>query len=151
MPSTPSLRKQLTIDHPTLTFVDGTDYHWSPTQQSITVNASYPDNPALLHELAHALLNHTDYSRDIHLLAMERDAWSYATHTLAPRYNVTIDDDTVEDALDTYRDWLHARSRCPSCTATGIQSQRHQYKCIACGTSWQVNDARSCALRRYTT
>lgn len=151
MPSTPSLRNRLASDHPSITFIDGIDYRWDPSHTTISVNPEENDPAALLHELAHAVLEHTAYRRDINLLAMERDAWSYAVQTLAPQYGVTIDDDTVQEHLDTYRDWLHARSRCPRCTATGIQSSHHSYTCLACRATWQVNDARTCALRRYTT
>lgn len=94
-------------------------------------------------------LGHQDYDKDIRLIQMERDAWAYATASLAARYNVDISDDTVQTALDTYRDWLHARSQCPSCQATGVQVKQHTYKCLACSRLWKVNEARLCALRRY--
>lgn len=80
---------------------------------------------------------------------MERDAWQYAKDTLGQTYDQAILDDTVEDALDSYRDWLHARSTCPACQATGIQTKKEEYKCLACRTKWRVNEARICALRRY--
>lgn len=112
-------------------------------------NESSDDAALLLHELAHAVLKHADYTRDIELIEMERDAWDHARTVLAPRYSVPIDDAIIEDSLDTYRDWLHARSTCPDCQAIGIQIKLHHYRCLACGAQWKVNDARICALRRY--
>lgn len=107
------------------------------------------DHASLLHELAHAILDHKTYARDIELIELERDAWTHAQATLAPTYNIAIGTNQIEDALDTYRDWLHARSTCPNCQATGVQTERNAYKCLACLSKWRVNDARICALRRY--
>lgn len=107
------------------------------------------DSATLLHELSHAVLNHTKYLKDIGLLELERDAWECARNTLAPKYDLIIPEDTIQDSLDTYRDWLHARSICPQCHATGLQIKQREYRCISCATVWQVNDARFCALRRY--
>lgn len=125
-------------------------FGWDYAACTITYNPDDPDAPAhLLHEYGHALLGHHDHDRDISLLAMERAAWDEAVQ-LAPKYNVTIDTDTIESALDTYRDWLHARSTCPTCATTGIQVRGDRYLCLACQAIWRVNDARSCSLRRYT-
>lgn len=150
MHSITSLVKQLAADFPHLHFVTGDDCRWRPETQTVTY-APVSSSAELLHEVGHAQLKHQDFSRDIQLLAMERDAWQYATQTLAPHYGIAIDDATVEIALDSYRDWLHARSLCPQCSATGVQSGRAQYRCLACRTTWRVNDARQCALRRYHT
>jgi hypothetical protein len=106
------------------------------------------DYPALIHELSHAILGHKAYKRDVELIEMECKAWDYARLVLAKKYDVTIHSDDIDEALDTYRDWLHARSTCPSCIATGIETDKHQYKCIVCGALWQVNEARICMLRR---
>ena len=134
-----------------LSFVAGDEFRWSPQDKSITYN---PDDPhladRLLHEVAHAELQHRQYERDIELIAFERDAWQYARATLAPTFGVSIESDTIEDDLDTYRDWLHARSTCPSCGATGIQTNTKEYTCVACRTIWTVNQAIGCGLKRHT-
>jgi hypothetical protein len=119
--------------------------HWSSAEQTVY----YGKNTAeLLHELGHALLDHKDFIQDIELLHIERDAWEKARQ-LAPQYKVKIDDDLIETALDGYRDWLHARSLCPRCHQTGLQdSQTLDYYCVNCNARWQVNDARSCGLKR---
>jgi len=148
MPKISSLAKTLAVTYPELSFKVSDDFRWSPDNTTIY----YCDEAAceLLHETAHALLEHADYTRDIDLLKMERDAWTYAQQELAPRFNVEITDDGIEDALDSYREWLHARSRCPHCSQTGIQTEVKAYTCLGCDESWQTNDARRCALRRYT-
>jgi len=148
MQSTPSLIKILREAHPEFLFKVGNTFHWSPQEK--TVFYADDDPAALLHELAHAILGHNHYLRDMELIEMERDAWAYATETLAQRYLIAIQDEMVQEALDSYRDWLHARSNCPQCGSTGIQSASFLYKCVACDTAWRVNEARQCALRRYT-
>lgn len=149
MRSISSLATKLSLDFPQFSFSAGEDFHWSPSTSTIFYDPTSRDSTALLHELAHGLLGHSDYSRDISLLGMERDAWEYARGTLGPRYKVSMTDEHIEAALDTYRDWLHARSTCPDCRATGVQSDKQQYTCLVCRTKWRVNDARLCHLRRY--
>lgn len=132
-----------------LTITPGEVFCWNHTACAITYDASAQYAEAqLLHEFGHALLNHKQYLRDIGLLAMERTAWDQAI-TLAHEFNVQIHEGCIEEALDTYRDWLHARSLCPHCAATGVQTKRHHYQCLACLHTWRVNDARTCQLRRY--
>lgn len=149
MPSISLLVTSLSSDFPQLRFIPGETFQWSPKDATVYYPLTADDRAALLHELAHALLAHVTYSKDISLLAMERDAWQYAQGQLGPRYNVIIPDDEIETALDTYRDWLHARSTCPRCHAIGLQTKKHLYKCLVCHSQWRVNDARVCALRRY--
>jgi hypothetical protein len=146
MPSINSLLPKLTTDFPAIQFAAGDEFRFSPREKTVY----YPtDNaPLLLHELSHALLGHESYSRDIDLLRMERDAWEKARQ-LAPTYGVTIAEETVQDHLDSYRDWLHDRSTCPSCLATGRQTGTQSYHCDACGQDWRVNEARLCGLKRY--
>lgn len=149
MPSIISLITRLQADFPDFTFAAGDEFRWSPDDTTIFYDQASTDQASLLHELSHAILGHKDYIKDIVLLELERSAWTYAQEKLAKTYEVTIDVDQVEDALDTYRDWLHARSICPGCLATGIQTKKNEYRCIICTTKWRVNDARICALRRY--
>lgn len=150
MPSTTSLANNLQRDFPAFIFKVSDTFRWSPQEKTIFYDQTSDDCASVLHELAHAVLQHENYTKDIALIEMERDAWQHAVTTLAPQYKVTIDDSVVQDSLDTYRDWLHARSTCPNCKATGVQTKKNQYKCLLCATRWRVNDARICALRRYT-
>jgi hypothetical protein len=149
MQSITLLINNLQSAYPELLFGAGDEFHWSPESKTITYPKDSDDSASLLHEVSHAVLEHASYIRDIELVEMERAAWQYAQTHLAPLYKVAISNDIVEDSLDTYRDWLHARSLCPQCGATGIQVKTAEYKCVACFTHWQVNEARVCALRRY--
>lgn len=148
MQSMNSLLSKLKLDHPDLKFNPSEDFSWSHKEQAIHYVEG--DNPEyLLHELAHASLGHAGYERDIDLLKMERDAWDLAASKLSRRYEVKISDDTVQDNLDTYRDWLHSRSTCPNCSSIGYQIKQSEYGCPACQVKWRVNEARTCSLRRY--
>ena len=132
-------------------FTPGNDFSWDHTKSVITYN---PDDPHgaeyLLHEASHAFLGHENYGTDIELIKMERDAWEKA-RVLGVDTGIKIDNSTIEASLDTYRDWLHARSLCPACDATGYQSAQNSYQCPSCHQKWRVNEARSCGLKRYIT
>ena len=151
MPSTHSLLPKLQKDYSQLLFTASDRFAWSPGEHTVFYDKVDTSNTSLLlHELAHGLLGHHDYSKDVELVAMEGQAWDKALE-LAPQYSVKITDDIVQDSLDTYREWLHARSTCPECEATGYQSGQNLYTCVACAHEWRVNEARLCALRRYST
>lgn len=149
MPKTNSLAKVLSRTFPDIVFVSSDDFRWSPEENTVYYGVEGLEE--LLHETSHALLSHVSYENDIDLIKMERDAWTYAQQKLAPHFDLQISDNDIEDSLDSYRDWLHARSRCPHCSQTGIQTSKNTYECLGCNESWQTNEARRCALRRYTT
>jgi hypothetical protein len=144
------LLKQIERDYPQFSFIEADTFCWSAESNTIQLDSRSEDTLAfVLHELGHALLNHQSYNQDIDLLKIERDAWHVATTTLARRYDVTIDDDLVQNNLETYREWLHTRSLCPTCNVNGLQTFQGAYLCLACGCRWKTNEARSCALRRH--
>lgn len=147
MPSTHSLIYRLASDYPDIIFVEGSSTTmWNPSSRAI--HYSHTTTQAeLLHEVGHALLGHGAYERDIDLLSYERDAWDEASR-LSSTYGISIDSDIIQRDLDTYRDWLHARSCCPTCQTNGIQLRASIYKCLSCQSKWQVNDARTHNLRR---
>jgi hypothetical protein len=145
-----NLLKTLREAYPAFRFVPGKEFRWSARSATIYYNSTEENAASLLHELAHALLGHTQYETDIDRLQMESSAWHYAQHTLAPKFGITITDDEKEDALDTYRDWLHRRSLCDSCNVPGIQVKTDTYQCLNCRCQWEVaahnrrrNSARS--------
>ena len=143
-----SLLQALRVDFPHVTYSVGDGFYWSPASQTVYFQVNGSDAVTLLHETAHAILGHTSYSKDIDLIHLERDAWN-KTVQLGSQYTVSIDISVVEEALDTYRDWLHARSLCPNCKQNGIQTDQTTYSCVLCDQCWLVNDARSCGLRRH--
>lgn len=157
MGSTTSLIKQLksanltTPNGETISYKQGDGFMWDPNRFCLHYNPRAPQAPQLtLHELGHALLGHKNYAHDITLLELERAAWDKALE-IGKTYGIAITDDAIENHLDTYRDWLHARSLCPACQTTGLQTGNRQYCCPSCGQIWQVNDARTCGLKRYIT
>lgn len=127
-----------------------TTFYWSASQQKIHYQPAknIEELWQLLHEIAHAELDHHNYTKDILLLRQETAAWHYAKTYIAPLFDIEIDEVFAEDQLDSYRNWLHSRSRCPECMQTGIQQTTSTYQCVNCLCSWFVNDARQRRLRR---
>lgn len=131
-------------DYPQFKFLPGAQEHWSPRTNTITYNESEPADElryGLLHELAHALLGHNTYSTDFELLKLEAEAWDLAVKT-GKKYGIKLDDGHIQDCLDTYRDWLHRRSKCPACGMHVLQKDSNSYQCFNCGTAWQVSQRR---------
>lgn len=149
MPSINLLINQLKKDYPQFHFKESSRFLWSPSEKTVYYTGSTKQNSFLLHELSHGLLDHVEYTRDVELIAMERAAWDKAIE-IGRDYDVIVSDDTIESTLDSYRDWLHARSTCPNCQANGLQVKQKLYNCLACGHLWRINEARICALRRYS-
>lgn len=148
-PSITWLLSKLRRDFPEVDFVAGDAFAWDPINHVITYQADSPDLAALLHEVAHHQLGHMTYNTDIELIGIERDTWLQARQ-LAKRYGLSISDEVIDAAMDTYRDWLHARATCPRCRTVGIQYAAKTYQCLACEQFWLVNDGRAHQLRRYT-
>jgi hypothetical protein len=144
---------RLQADFPQLKFTSGTQFCWSPETGEILYKAGARGQAAswsLLHETGHALLGHQNYKADFELLLLEVAAWQKARE-LAAKVNLAIDEDHIEDCLDTYRDWLHKRSICPTCTAKCLQQDDHQhYRCFNCHTAWRVSASRFCRAYRST-
>lgn len=136
---------QLSKDNPGLTFVKGQLLCWSPENKQIFYDPTggHEEVFGVLHELGHARLQHKSYSSDIDLLKKESLAWEEALKQ-AKKYGIALDWDHVQDCLDSYRNWLHKRSTCPTCGARGIQPSEHQYSCLNCRTTWKVTSARFC-------
>lgn len=138
---------RLQNDYPMFEFVASDKARWSPTEQKIYYTN---DSIQTLHELGHAVLGHSEYRQDIELLQIERAAWNKAKE-LALTYGINIDDDTIERALDTYRDWLHQRSLCPRCGQTGIQNIKTLgYSCPNCQHTWRATGGKSTRLKRLS-
>lgn len=149
MRSTSSLIHKLKNDYPSFVFFETDQFSWSPITNTVSYSSDIAHaSELLLHELSHGMLGHSAYERDVQLLAIEATAWEHAKE-LAQKYNVRLGEDVIQDHLDTYRDWMHARSTCPECTATGYQTGISTYNCPACSHKWRVNEARVCGLKRY--
>ena len=152
------LLTKLRIDFPSLKFKAGEVFSWSPKDQTVTYVRSAPDgsNPiwSLLHEVGHALLEHQTYASDFELVRLEAAAWDKAI-TLGQNYGHQINMEHIQDCLDTYRDWLHQRSACPTCITTSLQRSMTVYCCYNCNTEWRVTRSRICRpyrrLQKQTT
>lgn len=120
---------------------------WSPETKLITYQeeqlAEETGVWALIHESAHALLGHERYDTDFELLKLEVAAWHKAKE-IAADLGISMSEDHIQDCLDTYRDWLHQRSTCPTCGIVSMQETSRQYRCHNCNSVWQVSASRFC-------
>ena len=142
------LIRKLSSDFPYINFVSGEGFCWSPQTKTVIYNIESGRKNAnwtLLHEVAHAKLGHKTYSSDVQLLRIEVDAWQEACR-LAKLYgiNVEINDDHIQNCLDSYRNWLHQRSTCPTCDNHCLQIDSSHYRCFNCHTIWKVTTSRFC-------
>lgn len=109
-----------------------------------------------LHELGHAICGHKDYTTHVKRLKIESEAWQTAKTVLKKYYNKAKtlqenpkttatgnklmeilpkwDDNYMEDCLDSYRDWLHTKSKCKKCGQTRYQTKDGEYHCPFCDT-----------------
>lgn len=85
----------------------------------------------LLHEVGHAISGYVTYKTDVERVKIERAAWDEAAE-LCEKYGVDYDEEFVEAELDTYRDWLHQKSKCPDCQMVRYQDQNGVYHCPFC-------------------
>ncbi len=140
-----ALLRRLRSDHPHITFAPGEQFCWSPGNSTVMYATPTGNSAvwALLHEVAHALLGHTAYGSDFELLRLEVQAWEKAK-ALAADYGHRIEEDHIQDCLDTYRDWLHQRATCPECGSISLQTDSQRYECFNCRAAWKVTASRFC-------
>lgn len=145
------MKQSLIIDqiqkkYPDIELKAGQNHYWSPNERTVYFNTdsdSVENTWALLHETGHAILNHIHYFSDLELLKMELQAWEKAKE-ISASFKIEIDEDHIQDCLDSYRDWLYKRSLCPDCSLSGIQISSHLYSCIFCNKKWKVSAERFC-------
>ena len=125
------LKKQLKLDFPEFNFKDGPKFLWRPPKTIVFGPAEENDYLLALHELGHALSGHTSFDTDIRRLKIESEAWNKA-RDLCQKYNIEYDEDFAEAQLDTYRNWLHTKSKCKTCGLTCYQTPNGKYHCPHC-------------------
>ena len=125
------LLDQVKVDFPDFCFSNGKKFAFRPPRSIVVGPKEDNDSLLLLHELGHALCGHHDFGTDIERLKMEREAWEKARN-LCARYKIPYNEDVVEGELDTYRDWLDKKSRCPRCRLTRFQTPDGKYHCPQC-------------------
>ena len=106
-----------------------------------------------LHELGHGLCRHKDYTRSVERIKIESEAWERAKTAFLKMqeqaregWSMVIDgkdvalaeilpewdEDFVQAKLDTYRDWLHTKSKCKKCGLTMYQAEDASWHCPRC-------------------
>ena len=122
---------RLQVAYPDLKFKKGRKFAFRPPRTIIVGPEEPSSGLLLLHEVGHALSGHRDFATDVGRLKMEVESWEKA-RGLATLYGVEWDEEVMETELDTYRDWLHQKSRCPICGLTRFQTPDGQYHCPRC-------------------
>lgn len=141
-----SLRRDFTD----IKFVPADKFKWAPEDKTIYYSRDKQNGDwSLLHEAGHMLCGHESYLDDLGLLRMEVEAWEKAKE-LAIKYNHSINEEHIQQCLDTYRDWIYKRSTCPNCSQAGAEKSTGQYACINCNHRWQVSSERFCRTYRKT-
>jgi hypothetical protein len=141
--------RDILADFPEINFTKSGSFKWDPQTKQVHYKApsSEADCWSFFHELGHALLDHKTYSSDFELLKMEVLAWQRA-RTLAEKYGFDVSQDHVEQCIDSYRDWLHGRSKCRRCEQSGLEKTPGIYNCFNCDFTWKVSPARFCRVYR---
>ena len=147
----PSLLESVKKDFAHIDFTSGDHFVWQPRSNRI----SYVEDAvlesdgswSLMHELGHATLEHHSYRDDLQLLMMEVQAWDKAKE-LAIKYDIEIAEEHIEKCLESYRGWLHKRSRCIDCKTNSLQLDVVTYQCHNCGTKWMVPESKLCKVRK---
>ncbi len=128
----------LTEAYPDFSWQLGTRFKYHP-EKTIMIDqnspAPWPYFALLtLHELGHALSHHKDYKTDVERLRIESEAWQRAKReiTAHPNWGVAYDEEFAEYELDSYRDWLHQKSKCKKCGLTRYQTTDGKYHCPQC-------------------
>ena len=123
--------ERVLMDYPELRIRMGQKFAFR-TPRTVVVGSYEPFFRLLfLHEVGHAISGHQDYKTDVERLKIEVEAWSKA-RKLAKSYGIEIDEELIQTELDTYRDWLHQKSRCPNCGLTRFQTSDSKYHCPLC-------------------
>ncbi len=124
------LLERLRQDYPELRLREGKKFLFRPPK-TIILGAEELSDLLLLHELGHYLCGHVSFNTEPERLKCECEAWEKARE-LCVMYGVPFDDDFAQQELDSYRDWLDKKSRCPSCGLTRFQTQDGVFHCPKC-------------------
>jgi hypothetical protein len=142
------LLKRLRSDFPAVQFHVSDTFRWSSETGTVFYDP-VGDAPlwSLLHEVGHVNRRHSAFHSDTALIRMEMEAWDTAKE-LAKNYDCPINEDYIQDCIDSYRSWQHSRSTCPVCELTGIEQSSGQYLCFNCSALWSVSLNRMCRTYR---
>ena len=118
-------------DFPELRFVQGRKFAFRPPRTVVIGEVETNDSLLFLHELGHVVSGHQSFSTGVKRLKMEAEAWAKARE-LAERYEVEWDEEVAQEELDSYREWLHRKARCPKCGLTRYQTPDGVFHCPQC-------------------
>ena len=118
-------------DHPGLRFRRGVKFLFRPPRTIVLGPEEPGDDLIFMHELGHALSGHRDFRTNIERMRCECEAWEKARE-LCGKYGVTFDEDFAETELESYRNWLDKKSRCPICGLTRFQTPDGAFHCPKC-------------------
>ena len=123
-------------DYPEVRLVNGKRFSFRSPRTVVFVDTnkgSEVDSAPLLllHELGHFLTGKWDFKTEVERVKIEVMAWEKARE-LAPSYGVFADEDLIEAELDSYREFLHQKSRCPDCGLTRFQTPDKIWHCPKC-------------------
>ena len=118
-------------DHAGVRVRMGRKFAFRPPKTIVVGPFEVPYRLLFLHEMGHAISDHRDFKTDVERLKLEVEAWNNA-RKLGELYGVEIDEELIQSELDTYRDWLHQKSRCPKCGLTRFQTPDLLYHCPLC-------------------
>lgn len=122
---------RLKEDYPELRFREGVKFLFRPPRTIVLCPGEANADLLILHEVGHALCGHRTFATDVERLKCEREAWEKARQ-LCLVYGVKYDEEIVEGELDSYREWLDQKSRCPRCGLTRFQTPDGVYHCPRC-------------------
>ncbi len=125
------LIEKLKVEYPELRFKEGQKFAFRPPKTIVIGPREEASDLLLLHEVGHAILGHRNFKTDVERLKMEVAAWGKAQE-LATIYEVKWDEDVAQEELETYRGWLHQKSRCPVCGLTRFETPDGRYHCPRC-------------------
>lgn len=117
-------------DYPSLRIISGERFIFRPPK-TVVYDKKSSSSLLFLHELGHALSGRYNFKTEVERIKIEVIAWEKARE-LCAKYGVCIDEDLIEAELDTYRDFLHQKSRCPKCGLTRFQTPDKIFRCPRC-------------------
>ncbi len=125
------LLQKIMAKYPDFSYHTGAKFTFRPPKTIIL--GPFESHYSLLfcHELGHALSGEDHFDTDVERLKIERLAWDKAQE-LCTEFHIPYDEEFVEEQLDSYRDWLHSKSKCPQCGLTRYQTKNGQYHCPHC-------------------
>lgn len=116
-------------DFPDLRIISGKRFSFRPPRAVVYEEGG--SSLLFLHEVGHALIGMYDFKTEVGRLKIEVMAWEKAKE-LCDVYGVDVDEELIEAELDTYREWLHQKSRCPKCGLTRFQTPDGVWHCPQC-------------------